>query len=500
MTWRAVIKAAVLMGIQVTSFVVAVAQMGLSEWSCDVPVEVLRTLGRAAEQGHCSWASAEAVARHVELHGKPWAVETARRVEGLDAATQRWLERQPWWRRWAMEQVASAAQRPSPSKHSWVIQRSWSAQSLAPEGMGVWRGRTSRAKWTCTTDHPTTWAGSLWGRRGDLHWTLGDHSAAWGQGLTIPRGRTFGTEWHVGNPGLPAPGRLTPSMQTGHHGLMRGLAGEWFLGERTFGASIGPSHVAALARSQQEPDVWLDLEGWMSTGTQKLGASGAFVVGPHHVQGALAMVWPDRAVLGHASVRRAWGDAWLLQATGRGRWVLHEPDASHFATLYSMACRPRQGGVPFQVRLSVDNRTAMLEARVRPKPGWRLAFTAGEGESECGVRHQREWGQVEVTVRRSGGGWALARQVKMTHRLEGPRRARLGMLWMEGAQGRATQRAVLPWADRMTWMQTPAQGARASLWAAWNDREGSRTWSVHAAWAPSQQVAFRCALRLSWEA
>ena len=217
-------------------------------------------------------------------------------------------------------------------------------------------------------------------------------------------------------------------------------------------------------------------------------------------------------------VRRAWGDAWLLQATGRGRWVFHEPDASHgqasgggahgmtekeiepdashLATLYRMACRPRHGGVP-QMRLSVDNRTATLEARVRPDGVWP---PQGRDEAECGVRHQREWGQVEVTVHRSSEGWAMARQVKMTHRLEGPRRARLGMLWMEGAQGGATQRAVLPWADRMTWMQTPAEGARASLWAAWNDREGNRTWSVHAAWAPSQQVAFRCALRLSWEA
>lgn len=161
---------------------------------------------------------------------------------------------------------------------------------------------------------------------------------------------------------------------------------------------------------------------------------------------------------------------------------------------------PDRGGVPFQMRLAVDNRTAILEARVRPKPGWRLTFTAGEDEAECGVRHEREWGQVEVTIRHSDGGWALVRQVKMTHKVEGPRRARLGMLWMEGVQGGATQRAVFPWAERMTWMQTPAEGARASLWAAWNDNEGSRTWSVHAAWAPSQQVAFRCALRLSWEA
>ena len=221
-------KAVVVMGLQATSFSAVVAQMGLSEWSWDVPVDVWRTLSRAAEQGHCSWASAEAVARHVELHGKPWAAESARRIEGLDTATQRWLEGQPWWRRWAMDQVANAAQGSSASQHSWAIERSWSAHALAPTGLGIWRGKTSQAKWTCTTDHPTTWAGSLWGRRGDLRWTLGDHSAGWGQGLTIPRGRAFGTEWHVGDPGLPAPGRLTPSMQTGHHGLMRGLAGEWF--------------------------------------------------------------------------------------------------------------------------------------------------------------------------------------------------------------------------------------------------------------------------------
>ena len=315
MTRNVVIKAAVLAGCSGRVLHGSLAQVGLSEWSCDVPVEVLRTLSRAAEQGHCSWASAEAVARHVELHGKPWAAETARRVEGLDAATQRWLERQPWWRRWAMEQVASAAQGPSPSKHSWVIQRSWSAQSLAPAGLGVWRGKTSWAKWTCTTDHPTTWAGSLWGRRGDLRWTLGDHSAAWGQGLTIPRGRTFGTDWHVGDPGLPAPGRLTPSMQTGHHGLMRGLAGEWFRGERTFGASIGPSHVAALARSQQDPDVWLDLEGWMSTGTQRLGL----------FRGVCGRPSPHSRCRGHGLGRQN-GPGPRLCSTGLGRHVVAASD------------------------------------------------------------------------------------------------------------------------------------------------------------------------------
>ncbi|MAO87885.1 MAG: hypothetical protein CL822_02780 [Crocinitomicaceae bacterium] len=105
-----------------------------------------------------------------------------------------------------------------------------------------------------------------------------------------------------------------------------------------------------------------------------------------------------------------------------------------------------------------------------------------------------------VTARRSEEGWGVARHVKMTHRVEGPRRMNLGMMWMEGTAGGAVQRAVLPWADRMTWMQTPSEGARASIWVSWEDAQGTRTWSVHAAWAPSQQVAFRCALRLSWEA
>ena len=169
----------------------------------------------------------------------------------------------------------------------------------------------------------------------------------------------------------------------------------------------------------------------------------------------------------------------------------------------TLGCFKRQAGADARARRFSPGH-AWDDGRERPcwKRGcapslggaWRSP--RGRMKLECGVRHQREWGQVAPLQE----GWALARQVKMTHRLEGPRRARLGMLWMEGAQGGATQRAVLPWADRMTWMQTPAEGARASLWAAWNDREGNRTWSVHAAWAPSQQVAFRCALRLSWEA
>ena len=220
--------------------------------------------------------------------------------------------------------------------------------------------------------------------------------------------------------------------------------------------------------------MWLDLEGWMSKGNHKWGFSGAFVAGPHHIQGAAAVVLPDRTVLGHASVRRAWGDMWLLQATTRGQWVLYEPDASRLTTLWSMACRPKQGGVPFQVRLALDNRKGSLETRMQLKPGWRLAFGTRGKDVQVGLRHQREGGQVEITARRFEGVWGVARHVKMTHRMEGPRRVILGMVWMEGAGVGAVQRAVLPWADRMTWMQTPLEGARASIWVRWGDAKETR--------------------------
>lgn len=133
---------AVLAWIHAWSILDGMAQVGLQELSWDVPLEVLRTLEREVEKGHCSWATAEAIARHVDLHGKPWAAETASLVEGLDLATQGWLEGQPWWRRWALEQVARSAQDTRTSEYSWVMQRSWSAHLLAPTSLGVWRGKT----------------------------------------------------------------------------------------------------------------------------------------------------------------------------------------------------------------------------------------------------------------------------------------------------------------------------------------------------------------------
>ena len=197
--------------------------------------------------------------------------------------------------------------------------------------------------------------------------------------------------WDRSGRSLPAPGRLVPSMQTGHHGLMRGLAGEWFRGDRTFGASIA------------------------SCG---MGSSGAQTSGLTSKGGCPEN--PERWVL---QVRLWWALITFKRAPN-GPWPLG---------------RSMPPGQPPQDGEAV---------RGQPKQ------SAGAPEAWMAVRAPRLASGME---RCCGGRKSIV----------------VG-----------------------TWMQW----ARASLWAAWNDREGNRTWSVHAAWAPSQQVAFRCALRLSWEA
>ena len=56
--------------VQVVSVMGTTAQVVGHELSWDAPLEVLRTLEREVERGHCSWASAEAIARHVDVHGQ----------------------------------------------------------------------------------------------------------------------------------------------------------------------------------------------------------------------------------------------------------------------------------------------------------------------------------------------------------------------------------------------------------------------------------------------
>ena len=98
------------------------------------PVEVLRILSRAAEQGHCSWASAEAVARHVELHGKPWAVVD----EGLDAARSVGLKDNLGGD--GGHGASGVLHKAQARKHSWVIQRGPRIPLFGGEGR--WAPRT----------------------------------------------------------------------------------------------------------------------------------------------------------------------------------------------------------------------------------------------------------------------------------------------------------------------------------------------------------------------
>ena len=278
MTWRAVIKAAVLMGSRSRPSWF-VAQTGLSEWSFRC---AHLESGGFRDCRPRRWRGMSNFTASLGLLKRPGCGRTRPRSVGLK------------------DNLGGDGGRLGDSSRI-----PWRLQAWAFGGEG-----RRRPKWTCTTDHPTTWAGSLWGRRGDLRWTFGDHSAAWGQGLAIPRGRTLA----CGRPGIAG------TRPVGHHGLMRGGSGD---------ARLGRPWDPVMWRHWPGPN---KTQTWFWMSTSQAGCFGGVRGG--HVQGA----WPWFGQIG-----RAWGDAWLLQATGRGRWVFHEPDASHFATLYSMACRPRQG-------------------------------------------------------------------------------------------------------------------------------------------------------------
>ena len=58
---NAVTRIAISASVEVVSVMGITAQVVGHELSWDAPLEVLRTLEREVERGHCSWASAEAL-------------------------------------------------------------------------------------------------------------------------------------------------------------------------------------------------------------------------------------------------------------------------------------------------------------------------------------------------------------------------------------------------------------------------------------------------------
>ena len=172
-----------------------------------------------------------------------------------------------------------------------------------------------------------------------------------------------------GRPGIADTRPIDTVHATGHHGLMRGLAASGFGRSHVWGVH-GTKPCGGIGQVSTRRRCVARLEGWMSTRTQRLGASGRLCWVLTMSRGP----WPWFGQTGgHGSglCPTGLGGHWLLKHW-RGRCVLQ---ARRFSPGHAV-----QHGLPpmpFQMRLSVDNRTAMLEARVRPKPGWRLASPQG---------------------------------------------------------------------------------------------------------------------------
>ena len=171
------------------------------------------------------------------------------------------------------------------TRTSWVAHgKPWAAETAREwpgpchhQGWAGWRRRVSAGQ---RMDHPT-WG--LWGRvaAGRLATTLGG---------------AFGSEWSM----------LTPSMQTGHHGLMRGLA-EWFARAR-----LGP-HVTA---GQQQ--------GWMSRESRSWAFQGRICGWALTTVHGL-MDWPV-TIAGLRRARQATGSllTWATLYTAFQTWVVRQ--------------------------------------------------------------------------------------------------------------------------------------------------------------------------------
>ena len=94
-----------------------------------------------------------------------------------------------------------------------------------------------------------------------------------------------------------------------------------------------------------------------------------------------------------------------------------------------------------------------------------------------------------------GGGWTSARHVEGTWKNR--ERWAMGLVAMEG-QGRVTGAyAMVPNLDGRIWSLVPREGGRMGIW--FSQKKSNRSWVSQWTWSPSQQEAFRCALRWRWE-
>ncbi len=471
-------------------------------WAQGVDMEALENLNlrwflaRAVDGGDVSPSGAEAIALHVSQHGAPQAPEEAWRVEGLSPRERDWLAASEEWHelcRW----TAPSRRRSIYGSHTATrnVGSEWSAKREWRWHAGSIRGQIQHAD--------SLKASGSWKKTGrGWTWVLGDHALNWGQGLTVPRSDPFGLAVFLGSSELRLPAPPSSLYHSDFAGGFRGMALEHAGLEWTAGVSIGREHTATAIRRSHLNHEW----GW-SLYMDEVGVRWGFDwtgrLGLWDGQAALARTLQTTSM--RASLRKAHSPSWMVQVGAdlgfsEGHW---EGEVRGYSTWIS----PSTGG------------HVLLRVRAQHEEGWDLRLQ-GKSKKEHPLRWSF-WGSAEEHVwalqangegvrgtlwagRDATNAWSFARHVEAhwTWRDGGS----FGMFGLAGETRWEGAYVALPSLDRRQWSRAPSSGAQMGLWIQCPSRklqasqslQWRSTWQW--TWSPSQQVAFRCAWRVRWEA
>ncbi|MGB2423561.1 MAG: hypothetical protein ACPH97_02435 [Flavobacteriales bacterium] len=453
-------------------------------------------LTRAVEERAMTPDGAQAVRLHVERHGTPVAPEEAWSIEGLGPEEQSWLAASESWHAYVAREAENSAGAKPRTRMALTTQSGW---GTVPESWTEARIQSKflrgRVRWADTLRMD----GAVSSSAGRWTWVLGDHHVGWGCGLTVPRSDPFGLALFLGRSEVLLPQAPAPLVHSEFLGGLRGAVVEREMGSWTGGVSLGHSHVAtSVRRAFQGAEL-----GWSAFREHGEWTAGAdFRWRSGRLDGQAGVAWSPNGVTARGSFRIAQGPSWLLQGAA---------DVWHFKSWQAEfrgygTWQHRESGSSVQTRVRRHSESiwdVRSRASFRKDAPWVWTFWGREEVSMVGAQFRSEDVRIQAWLGRdNSGAWSYARSVEV--QATNAKGSRWGAYGMDGHGDWDGAYVSTPHLDARRWGRAPTHGWRMGIWyrAAThrNPSWGARGWSTLFSWSPSQQEAFRCAVRWRWEA
>ena len=455
--------------------------------------EIWKFLSEAVESTRCSEQGARAIQAHLESHGLPWSVEAAWNIEGLSKEEQRWLIGTETWRKWVERRVASNQEGPIP----WSFSATRESRHVLGGQVSIheFRSRAGGLRVRFRHQDSLQVGGSWMQSRGGWHGAVGDHGLAWGHGLTVPRADMFGLALFLGDAEMRMHNPPRGLIHSDFEGGLRGLALERQSRRTKLGVTLGTGHLGALVMSTFRQHEW----GWTlyKTGSDlSFGPHWTAQIGAMHIQCAGAL-FNDGTAAFRTSWRLARSRSWVTQAA----LDMERREEQWMALFRGYATwMDPQSGKGLQVRWRRRGpRTWDVRAKGVPSKGafWNWSFVGNEETTLVGVHAKAKGLRCTWWLGCAlDGSWSEARHVESVWRVND--RCSVGFVGMEGRGEVSDAFVMVPALDSRRWSRLPPRGQRMGLWCAMK-HEG-HGWTTQWTWSPSQQEAFRCALRWRWDA